>query len=397
MGRSDRIRNTAAIGLHAAFAMPIVLEGGALGVIEFFSRTPRQPDAALLKLMGAVGTQLAQFMHRIQIESDAHLSEQRFNALADGPVGMWHAGPGGETLYTNPAMCHMLGVDDPAELTGATIGDFVDPTEIQPEQSSELALTGRDGSRRTVIMSEAPLETTRGLTGGTVRTFVDVTELREVTDRLDFLARNDPLTELPNHAMFTEHLELALHRGERYGTATAVIFIDIDEFSLVNEGLGRTVGDELLRKVAERLRAVTRKADVVGRQAGDEFLVLLADIATGEGDDAKQRDAAQLAESVAGHIRHALQTPFTIDGHEVYIGISTGVAVHPTHGDDAETLLTESAAAMTAARTEGRGGGVAARRAPTDQLRLTARLRQAVANGEFVLHYQPVLDMPGAS
>ena len=283
MGRSDRIRNTAEIGLHAAFALPIVLEGGALGVIEFFSRSPRKHDAALLKLMGAVGNQLAQFMQRIQIESDAHISEQRFHALAAGPVGLWHTDAAGETLFVNPAMCHMLGVERQSDLATTTIAEFLDPGLIQPGQSCELELTGRDGSRRHAIMSEAPLQGVDGGSGGTLHSFVDVTELRVVTDKLDFLARNDPLTELPNLAMFTEHLELALHRAVRYGTSTAVLYVDVDEFSLSTKDSAGRSATSCCSGVAERLRAVTRKADVVGRQAGDEFLVLLADMESTEG------------------------------------------------------------------------------------------------------------------
>ena len=391
MGRSDRIRNTADIGLHAAFALPIVLEEGALGVIEFFSRSPRKHDAALLKLMGAVGNQLAQFMQRIQVESDVHLSEQRFHALAAGPVGLWHTGPAGETLFVNPAMCAMLGVEQQSDLAASTLAEFVELDQIEPGQSLELELTGRDGTQRHAIMSEAPLLGADGGSSGTLLSFVDVTELRTVTDRLDFLAQNDPLTELANLAMFTEHLDLALHRAVRYGSTAAVIFIDIDEFTLVNEGLGRAVGDELLRRVSERLRAVTRKADVVGRQAGDEFVVLLADMDSTEGGS-PSKDAANVADAVAGHIRHALQTPFTIHGNEVYVGVSTGVAVYPTHGEDSEALLSAARAAMTEARANGRGGGVSDRHA-SDQLKVTTRLRHAVNHDEFVLHYQPVCDI----
>ena len=394
MGRSDRIRNTADIGLHAAFALPIVLEGGVLGVIEFFSRSPRKHDAALLKLMGAVGNQLAQFMQRIQIEREVHDSEQRFHALAAGPVGLWHTGPAGETLFVNPAMCHMLGVEAQVDLAATSIAEFVDLEQIEPGQSREIELTGRDGRKRHAIMSEAPLQGADGHSHGSLLSFVDTTPLRTATDRLDFLARNDQLTELPNLALFTEHLELALHRAARYGTAAAVIFIDIDEFGLVNEGLGREVGDELLRRVAERLRAVTRKADVVGRQSGDEFLVLLADMHTGEGDPgAKVRDISELTDAVAGHIRHSLQTPFTIHGHEVYVGVSTGVAAYPAHGDDAGALINLACTAMTEARAQGRGGGVARTHAASDQLKLTTRLRHAVNHNEFVLHYQPVCDI----
>ena len=104
------------------------------------------------------------------------------------------------------------------------------------------------------------------------------------------------------------------------------------------------------------------------------------------------KDAANVADAVAGHIRHALQTPFTIHGNEVYVGVSTGVAVYPTHGEDAEALLSAARAAMTEARANGRGGGVSDRHA-SDQLKLTTRLRHAVNHDEFVLHYQPVCDI----
>ena len=172
----------------------------------------------------------------------------------------------------------MLGVEAQVDLAASTIAEFVDLEQIEPGQSREIELTGRDGRKRHAIMSEAPLQ---GADGRLARQLALVRRHHPASHRhrpARLSRANDQLTELPNLAMFTEHLELALHRAARYGTAAAVIFIDIDEFALVNEGLGREVGDELLRRVAERLRAVTRKADVVGRQSGDEFLVLLADM-----------------------------------------------------------------------------------------------------------------------
>ena len=227
---------------------------------------------------------------------------------------------------------------------------------------------------------------------------LDITEAKKAEEQLAFLAYHDPLTGLPNRAMFEELLELALARARRHDLAVAVLFLDLDEFKLVNDSLGHEAGDELLRRVAERLREATRETDLVARQGGDEYLLLLADLETGvrtplPGD----ADGAMLiAESVAARIQEALREPFRVAGTEVYVTASIGISLFPHHGGDGAALLRLADAAMFQSKRTGPGGYVI--HAPTDtdaltKLSLTTRLRRAVEERNWELHYQPLVDL----
>src|SRR5207302_6437197 len=149
---------------------------------------------------------------------------------------------------------------------------------------------------------------------------------------------HDRLTDLPNRAMFEEILELALARARRYDQAVAVLYLDLDNFKLINDSLGHNAGDEMLRLLAGRLRRVVRDSDAVARQGGDEFLLLLADLdGGGPHDDAS--DAVTRAETLVSRIRGELARPFRFNGTEVYVSASIGIAVFPFHAADARTLL----------------------------------------------------------
>ena len=227
---------------------------------------------------------------------------------------------------------------------------------------------------------------------------LDITEAKRAEEQLAFLAYHDRLTGLPNRAMFEELLDLAVARARRHDLAVAVLLLDLDEFKLVNDSLGHEAGDELLRRVAERLREATRETDLVARQGGDEFLLLLADLETGAraplpGD----ADGAMLiAESVAARIQDALREPFRVAGNEVYVTASIGISLFPHHGGDGAELLRLADAAMFQSKRTGPGGYVV--HAPTDadaltKLSLTTRLRRAVEDRNWELHYQPLVDL----
>ena len=231
-------------------------------------------------------------------------------------------------------------------------------------------------------------------TVGRVRRIVavarDVSEQRRAEERIAYLAFYDELTDLPNRAMFREHLDLALERSKRNDSPVAVLNIDLNRFKLVNDSLGHAAGDELLRQVADRLRNAKRASDLLARVGGDEFLVLLSDLPSG---------AEEVARTVAAAIHDALAPPFEVSGAEFYVGSSVGIALYPDASGDpqpgADQLLERADAAMYEAKQNGSATEFYRRPAgePVDRLSLITRLRRSADHDEFVLHWQPIVDL----
>jgi diguanylate cyclase (GGDEF)-like protein/PAS domain S-box-containing protein len=217
----------------------------------------------------------------------------------------------------------------------------------------------------------------------------DVTERRSSEERLAHLALHDSLTDLPNRALFEEHLAVAVANAGRSGSGGAVLFIDLDDFKLVNDTYGHHVGDELLVLVARRLRESCRAGDVVARQGGDEFLVLVQ----GAWGELSLERSAQI---VAAKLRSALAKPFAVAGADLYITPSIGASLFPADGDSAETLLKRADVAMYAVKDGGRNGYRVYTQPKRDagrELTLANQLRQAERRDELELHFQPIVDL----
>ena len=226
----------------------------------------------------------------------------------------------------------------------------------------------------------------------------DITERKDAEENAAFLAYHDKLTGLANRAMFEDLLGMALARAHRHALGVAVLSLHLDDFKLINNTLGHASGDELLKQIAVRLGTITRQTDLVARRGGDEFLLLLADL-EGDRDDLAPFDpesAYVSAESAAQRVQEALRQPFNISGHELYASASIGLSVFPTDAGDTDALLKNADAAMYWSKQAGPGGyRVFAQEdvgAPT-QLTLATRLRRAVDERSWTLHYQPVVEL----
>jgi len=221
--------------------------------------------------------------------------------------------------------------------------------------------------------------------GGWVATLEDITERRRSDERIAHLAHYDALTDLPNRALFREQLEQALRRVQR-GEQLAVLYIDIDEFKSVNDTLGHSVGDELLKAVADRLRGCLRKTDIVARLGGDEFAIIQTGL----------KRPADTTELVT-RIYEAIRAPYECVGHLLTTDASIGIALAPEDGTDLDQLLKNADLAMYGAKADGRRTyrffepGMDARVKALRTLELD--LRQAITDGGFEIHYQPLVNL----
>lgn len=243
-----------------------------------------------------------------------------------------------------------------------------------------------DGGVIPLLQSIAVVRDGTGQVSHYVAIVSDISHLKETQSRLDFLAHHDVLTGLPNRLLFNDRLEQAVVHARRDATTCALLFIDLDRFKYINDSLGHHIGDLVLVEVARRLSALVRRSDTVARLGGDEFVVLLERI----GD---ARDAYHLA----GKIVSTMTLPFELEGRELHLGCSVGYALFPEDGQDAVHLLKNADAAMYRAKDSGREGVARFSSDLSDQvderLSLENALRVALRQRQFVLHYQPIVDL----
>jgi diguanylate cyclase (GGDEF)-like protein/PAS domain S-box-containing protein len=214
----------------------------------------------------------------------------------------------------------------------------------------------------------------------------DVTERKSSEQRIVFMAHHDALTGLANRVTVVQRIEEAAARQRRCGDSFSVLMLDLDRFKYVNDTLGHPAGDALLREVATRLNEFLRETDVLARLGGDEFAII-------QGSEANQREAAS---ALAGRILDLFAKPFIIEGNEVNIGTSIGVALAPEHATDADNLLKMADMALYRTKTAGRNGfrffDLEMSKAASTRRDLEIELRHAIQNDELVLHYQPIID-----
>jgi diguanylate cyclase (GGDEF)-like protein/PAS domain S-box-containing protein len=258
----------------------------------------------------------------------------------------------------------------------------------------ESPIMTRPGDRRLFSWNNTLLRDPNGAIVGTASIGEDITDRRRAEQELERLAYHDPLTGLPNRILFSEHLRVALARAERADRGVAVLYVDLDDFKLVNDSFGHSAGDELLCEVATRLRGATRAADVVARQGGDEFQILIADVEPGPGGSVV--DVVEVARRVAEQVRASLQQPLLVADTEIYTSASLGISLYPVDAADAESLLKHADIAMYKAKDSGRDGYQlfsSSGHDPRAQLSMAGRLRRAVDREELMLHYQPLVQL----
>ncbi|MEQ8859591.1 MAG: EAL domain-containing protein [Pseudomonadales bacterium] len=231
-----------------------------------------------------------------------------------------------------------------------------------------------------------PRERTRDGFIGSYGTARDISERKEAEEVINFQAYHDLLTRLPNRALLRDRLALAIAQAERNKRKLAVMFLDLDRFKVVNDTHGHTIGDRLLKAVANRLQSCLRSGDTLSRFGGDEFMLLLPEVRTRD-------DVVVIAEKIFDR----LSAPFSIDGHELFVGASIGIAIYPEAGNREETLIQNADIAMYNVKGNRRNGyqffSEELNHRFSTRLTLERELRSALAQEELVVHYQPQIEL----
>ncbi len=394
---SERKRNAYSLALLMSGC--IVMLGIAL--IAAVARRSRSADG--------VAWGAARFWSAVQ-SSAASLAERRHaaandTALAagaelqravfeDAAAAIAHSGLDGRFLAANRKFCELVGYEV-EELRGLPSGALVHPDDGNDdygeqrlfagetaEHCSERRIMRKDGTWLWTRCSASLVRDAAGLPQYFMRVMVDITERKQLERELIHAAHHDSLTQLPNRALFYRRLDDALAQAQRKNWRVVVMYIDLDRFKLINDTRGHTVGDQLLRQVAGRLSQFTGAGNTVGRVGGDEFAVVLLDVAPGAH-----------APALAARIIQTLAEPFNFADQEIYITASMGIAVYPGDGDQADMLIKNADVAMYRAKQQGKNtfqfyASTMSERV-SEKLQLESSLRHALQRAEFALHFQP--------
>jgi len=247
-------------------------------------------------------------------------------------------------------------------------------------------LIRRDGIEVSIEESSAPIHDRRGLVTGTIMVCHDVSDARSLSLRMAYLAQHDELTNLPNRGLLNERLSHDITLAKRNRGRLAVLFLDLDRFKHVNDTLGHLIGDQLLQSVSKRLLGCVRDSDTVSRQGGDEFVVLLSALPNAD-------DAAVGAQKILS----TLSAPHLIEGNELHLTVSVGISTYPEDGADAEALMKSADMAMYHAKETGRNNyqffNPTMNARAIERQRVESDLHHAIERGEFVLEYQPIMNL----
>ena len=320
------------------------------------------------------------------------------NAQRLARVGNWTKDLRTDKLMWSDEMCRIFGVL-PNEVDDELLRSFDHPDDAAQiahiVRAAEIEYTTYSVDHRILLANGAvrhvqeQAEFTFDRDGTPVQmigTLLDVTQRKQAEDQLAHLAHHDSLTGLPNRVLLLERLSQTLAYAQRQARTVAVLYLDLDRFKVINDTLGHGVGDELLKAAAERLSRAVRSSDTVARPGGDEFIVVLADVAN-------EIDVRAVADKIVS----TFNDPFIVGENEFFISTSIGVSVYPHDGTDVDTLIKNADAAMYQAKDKGRNNTQHYTAEIHDKtlrkLSLDGDMRRALEREEFVVHYQPIVEV----
>jgi diguanylate cyclase (GGDEF)-like protein/PAS domain S-box-containing protein len=331
---------------------------------------------------------------RKRAEAALRKSEESYRTLFErNQAGVFRTSVDGTILDCNDAFARILGYASRGECIGRSMaGHYADPRQrpglLEALRAHgvlsdlEVALRKADGGPAWGARQRRSAGGERCRARDLEGTVIDITQRRNAESQIVYQALHDSLTGLPNRTLFYDRLTQALAQGRRHRDPLAVLFLDLDQFKVVNDTLGHAAGDRLLIEIASRLQQAVRGSDTVARVGGDEFTFLLPGIERPE-------DAARTAQKILD----AVSRPLEIDGHPLYVTTSIGISLFPADGEEAEALLSSADIAMYRAKDLGRNGyqlsSPAMNAKSLARLTLERDLRSAIERGELALVYQP--------
>lgn len=327
-------------------------------------------------------------------------SEEKYHILAEySPNWEYWTAPDGNFLYVSPACTDVSGYSAENFFADASLMEKIihaddlaawkahGPSAPESERGPVIfRVRTREGRERWIEHVCKSVVDADGRSLGVRGSHRDISERRYAEERLDFFINRDPLTGLPNRSLFRELLAYAMQSAEVNRSGFSLAFVDLDNFTAINESLGHQAGDQVLIEAGKRLRAVLPQVEAIARISADEFNVILE-----PGPDMPPVDF------VVQRIIDELSKPFVLDGNPLYFGACVGISMYPEDGTDAEILLSNAEVALHQAKARGRGEmqffSAEMSRHAKDRLSLDADLRRAVERGELLLHYQPQTDL----
>ncbi|MBZ5607417.1 MAG: EAL domain-containing protein [Acidobacteriia bacterium] len=267
--------------------------------------------------------------------------------------------------------------------------EILDPSARgEVSRRDEAVFKRQDGTEVPVSLTVSPIRKASGGIAGVATIARDISARKRSEDQLAYQAQHDHLTGLPNRILLADRLASSIDRARQGGLMTAVIYVDLDGFKLVNDTLGHEAGDELLQQVTDRLRACIRDPDTLARMGGDEFMLVL---------NLVPEDAIALA--IAERLRAALKKPFSVADRQLYVTASMGISMYPRDGGDVSTLRRNADAAMYQAKHSGKDRVLfftpALRTTVLERLELETELRRALERSELSIEYQPIFEVSG--
>ncbi len=349
-------------------------------------------------LSGHLGRLLRAFERtRVALNDTTYSRDYLHSVLNSMSDSVFVAAPDGTIRIVNDAALRMTGYSA-SELTGMRVGSLLaaageaggDPLAAARD-TGETVLRTRAGQTIPVSFVASTVESTEAQFAGDIYVARDITERKRAERRIRYLARYDALTKIPNRMQFQHLLQQAIARARRVGQGVALLYIDMDRFKEVNDTFGHASGDRVLEVLTERLTRVLSSEAVLGRLAGDEFALFVDGLSADAGEAGEQ--VSQLARTVLD----AAGAAFHINQQEVFLTVSIGVAFCPRDADNVIDLIRNADAAMYYSKQN--GGNTFAHysqemnAAAVERLMLKSKLRRAVERDEFVVHYQPKIDL----